>query len=147
MEPHGQNPWSLSLRPWGGIPSEPTVCGHGASRGIVPFRGAHEMHPPLQDDPHGLRVLSLAEEDGAFLIPLKQARCHHSLESPLGEVLEERNRLKNLGVDHAPRLTDGADGVYDAGQRGVAEARCWSCAGLVMVVEPREDLIMPRFFI
>lgn len=42
MEPHGQSPWSLSLRPRGGIPSEPTVGmsraksreGRGASRGI-----------------------------------------------------------------------------------------------------------------
>jgi len=44
MEPHGQSPWSLCIRPWGGIPSEPTAAGRGASRGI---EGALALHKPL----------------------------------------------------------------------------------------------------
>jgi len=35
MEPHGQSPWYLLVRPWGGILSEPTATGRGASRRIV----------------------------------------------------------------------------------------------------------------
>ncbi len=36
MEPHGQSPWYLLVHPWGGILSEPTATGRGASRRIEP---------------------------------------------------------------------------------------------------------------